>query len=70
MSKNGVLILYVDHGGLNQATVKNRYPLPLVGDIMDQVNDATVFSKIDLKDAHYRIKIKHSAPATVISNTW
>jgi hypothetical protein len=37
---------------------------------MDQVNDATVLSKIDLKDAHYRIKIKRSAPATVISNTW
>ena len=55
--KDGSLRLCVDYRGLNSVTVKNRYPLPLIGEIMDRVNGATVFSKIDLKDAYYRIRI-------------
>jgi transposase InsO family protein len=56
--KDGTLRLCVDYRGLNSITVKNRYPLPLIGEILDRVNGATVFSKIDLKDAYYRIRIK------------
>ena len=56
--KDGSLRLYVDYRGLNKITVKNRYPLPLMGEILDRVNGATVFSKIDLKDAYYRIRIR------------
>jgi transposase InsO family protein len=56
--KDGSLRLCVDYRGLNSVTIKNRYPLPLIGEILDRVNGATVFSKIDLKDAYYRIRIK------------
>jgi RNase H-like domain found in reverse transcriptase/Reverse transcriptase (RNA-dependent DNA polymerase)/Integrase zinc binding domain/Chromo (CHRromatin Organisation MOdifier) domain/Integrase core domain len=56
--KDGTLRLCVDYRGLNKVTVKNRYPLPLMGEILDRVNGATVFSKIDLKDAYYRIRIQ------------
>ena len=56
--KDGTLRLCVDYRGLNSVTVKNRYPLPLIGEILDRVSGATVFSKIDLKDAYYRIRIK------------
>ena len=56
--KDGSLRLYVNYRGLNKVTVKNRYPLPLMGEILDRVNGASVFSKIDLKDAYYRIRIR------------
>ena len=52
------LRLYVDYRGLNAVTVKNRYPLPLVTEIMDRVTEANYFSKIDLKDAYYRLRVK------------
>jgi transposase InsO family protein len=56
--KDGTLRLCIDYRGLNKITVKNRYPLPLMGEILDRVNGAAVFSKIDLKDAYYRIRIR------------
>ena len=56
--KDGLLCLYIDYRGLNSVIVKNRYPLPLIGEIIDQVNSALVFSKINLKDAYYCIRVK------------
>jgi hypothetical protein len=56
--KDGSLRLYVDYRGLNAITVKNRYLLPLISEIIDQVQEACYFSKIDLKNAYYRLRIK------------
>jgi len=56
--KDGGLRLCVDYRGLNAITVKNRYPLPLITEIMDRVTGAQYFSKIDLKDAYYRLRVK------------
>ena len=56
--KDGGLRMCVDYRGLNAITVKNRYPLPLISKIIDRVTSATCFSKIDLKDAYYRLRIK------------
>ena len=56
--KDGGLRFYVDYRGLNAITVKNRYPLPLITEIMDRVTKATQLSKIDLKDTYYRLRIK------------
>ena len=56
--KDGSLRMCVDYRGLNAITIKNRYPLPLITEIMDRVAGAQVFSKIDLKDAYHRIHIK------------
>ena len=38
-------------------TVKNRYPLPLISELLDRLSGTVVFSKIDLKNAYYRIRI-------------
>ena len=46
--KDGSLRLCIDYRKLNQVTVKNRYPLPRIDDLFDQLRDASVFSKIDL----------------------
>lgn len=56
--KDGTLRLCVDYRGLNKVTVKNRYPLPLISEILDRLSGAKYFSKLDLKDAYYRIQIQ------------
>jgi hypothetical protein len=56
--KDGSLRLCVDYQGLNAVTVKNRYSLPLISKIINRVQGAYYFSKIDLKDVYYRLRIK------------
>jgi len=56
--KDRGLRLCVDYQGLNAIMVKNRYPLPLITEIIDRVTGAYYFSKIDLKDVYYWLRIK------------
>ena len=56
--KDRSLRLYVDYRGFNKITVKNRYPLPLISEIFNRASNTQYFSKIDLKDTYYRIRIK------------
>ena len=56
--KDSSLKLYVDYRGLNSIIVKNHYPLPLITEIIDYIIRAKYFSKIDLKDVYYYLKIK------------
>lgn len=56
--KDGTLRLCVDYRGLNKVTEKNRYALPLISEILDRCQGAKYFTKIDIKDAYYRIRIK------------
>ena len=46
--KDKTLRLCIDYCQLNKMTIKNRYPLPRIDDLFDQLRGATVFSKIDL----------------------
>ena len=50
--KDGSLRLAVDYRGLNRITKKDRYPLPLIPDLLDRLNSAKVFTKIDLRGAY------------------
>ena len=56
--KDGGLRLCVDYRGLNAVTVKNRHPLPLITKTLDRLCGAKVFTKLDLKDAYHRIRIR------------
>jgi hypothetical protein len=56
--KNGILRLYIDYRRLNIITIKNHHLLPLISEILDRLNSSTIFSKIDLKNTYYRIRIK------------
>ena len=47
-----------DYRKLNDVTIKNKYPLPRIQDLFDQVKGAGVFSKIDLRSGYHQIKIK------------
>ena len=43
---------------MNKVTVKNKYPLPRIDDLFDQMRGAKVFSKIDLGSSYHQIRIK------------
>ena len=52
------LRLCVDYRGLNRITILNRYPLPLMNELRDRVQGATLFTKIDLKSGYNLIRVK------------
>ena len=52
--------LCVDYHALNEITIKNKYPLPRIDDLFDQLKGAKYFSKIDLRSGYYQLKIKES----------
>jgi hypothetical protein len=56
--KDRSLYFCIDYRSLNTVTIKNRYPLLLITEIIDKVTRANYFSKIDLKDTYYRLKVK------------
>ena len=56
--KDGSLRLCIDYRQLNQMTVKNRYPLPRIDDLFDQLQGAAVFSKIDLRSGYYQLRVR------------
>ena len=56
--KEGTLRLCVDYRALNKITIKNRYPLPRIDELMDRLVGASYFTKIDLYSGYHQIRIK------------
>ena len=56
--KDGTLRLCVDYRQLNKMTVKNKYLLPKIDDLFDQLKSASVFSKINLRSGYHQLRIK------------
>jgi hypothetical protein len=56
--KYGTLRLCIDFRQLNKVTVKNKYPLPRIDDLFDQLKDAKIFLKIDLRSGYHQVRIK------------
>ena len=54
---DGRLRLYVDYWGLNNITIKNQYPLPLIGESLDRPGQAKQFTQFDLTNAYHWIRI-------------
>jgi hypothetical protein len=57
LKKDGAQRLWVDYRALNEVTVKNKYPLPRIDDLFDQLCGACVFSKIDLQSGYHQLKV-------------
>jgi hypothetical protein len=51
--------LCVDYRSLNEVTIKNKYPLPRIDDLFDQLKRAKYFLKIDLRSGYYQLRIRH-----------
>jgi hypothetical protein len=56
--KDGTQRLCVDYRALNVVTVKNKYPLPSIDDLFDQLRDVCVFSKINLLSGYHQLKVR------------
>jgi hypothetical protein len=58
--KDGTQWMCVYYRSLNEVTIKNKYPLPRIEDLFDQMKGASVFSKIDLRLGYHQLKIRES----------
>jgi hypothetical protein len=58
LKKDGNLRLYENYRDLNKIIIKNRYSLLLIKKILDRFSGAAIYTKLDLKEIYYRIRIK------------
>ncbi|KAK1435339.1 hypothetical protein QVD17_01100 [Tagetes erecta] len=56
--KDGSMRMCIDYRELNKVTIKNRYPLPRIDDLFDQLQGASWFSKIDLRSGYHQLKVR------------
>ncbi|KAH0671214.1 hypothetical protein KY285_025427 [Solanum tuberosum] len=59
-NKDGSLRMCIDYCQLNKVTIKNKYPLPRIDDLFDQLQGTTCFSKIDLKSGYHQLIVRES----------
>jgi hypothetical protein len=56
--KDGSMRMCIDYRELNKVTIKNRYPLPRIDNLLDQLQGVRVFSKIDLWLGYHQVRVK------------
>jgi hypothetical protein len=69
--KDGSTRMCVDYRSLNEVTIKNKYPLPQIEDLFDQMKGAKIFSKIDLRSGYHQLKIRaEDVPKTTFTTRY
>ena len=67
--KDGTLRLCIDYRQFNRITIKNKYPLPRIDDLFDQLQGARLFSKIDLRSGYHQLKIRETDIPKIVFRT-
>ena len=58
LKDDGIIRLYVDYRGLNKIIVKNYYLLPLISELLNRFSQLAIFTKLNLRNIYYRLRIK------------
>ena len=58
--KDGSMRMCIDYRSLNEVTIKNKYLLPRIDDLFDQLQGAKYFSKIDMRSGYHQLRIKEA----------
>ena len=58
--KDKILRLCIDYRQLNRVTIKNRYPLPRIDNLFDQLIGVRVYSKIDLRTGYHQLRVRET----------
>ena len=69
--KDGGLRFCIDYRWLNKKTIKNRYPLPLLEELLDRLGGATIYSSINLRSGYWQVPLrKEDIPKTAFKTRW
>ena len=69
--KDGSMRMCIDYRGLNQVTVKNKYPLPRIEELFDQLEGSKVYSKLDLRQGYYQVRVREEdIPKTALNSRY
>ena len=60
----------IDYRQLKNVTIKNKYPIPKIDDLFDQLHDVIHFSKIDLRSGYHQLKVRDSDILKIDFRTW
>ena len=64
--KDGTFRMSIEYQELNKVTIKNRYPLPRIDDLFDQLQGSSFYSKIDLRSGYHQLRVREAdIPRTV-----
>ena len=68
--KDDSLIMCINYRQLNKVTIKNKYPIPRIDDLFDQLEGASHFSKIDLRSRYHQLRVRDSDISKTDFRTW
>jgi hypothetical protein len=68
--KDGTQRMCVDYSSLNKVTIKNKYPLPRIEDLFNQMKGASAFSRTDLRSGYHQLRVRESDIPNITFHAW